>query len=221
MPVKIICDQGSEFMSLATAKLMEQFKCVLAPHDSYSHHMSGAVERFNGTLINILRHYLDRYQKNWDDMLPYALFAYRTAKQAKLRCSPFRMLYGRDAVAPGALSMGAIELEDACVGPVLHPWKELAAVQALQEEDISKDVQAKAKVVADAVRPGQYVYVKLTERGKLDARFSSKPYKVVTVSYPSVSYEDHLGNVVQAHISRVKVAVGNVPVAVVGNAKKK
>jgi hypothetical protein len=200
---------------------MEQLKCILAIHDSYSHHMSGAVEQFNGTLINILRHYLDRYQKNWDDMLPYALFAYRPAKKAKLRCSPFGMLYGRDAVAPGALSMVAVELEDASVGPVLYPWKELATVKALQYNNISKDVQVKARAIADAVRPGQYVYVKLTERGKLDARFSSKLYKVVAVSYPSISYEDRLGNIVQSHISRVKVAIGNVPVALAGNAKKK
>ena len=37
---------------------------------------------------------------DWDEQLPFVLFAYRCCKQKSTRGSPFFMLYGRDPVLP-------------------------------------------------------------------------------------------------------------------------
>ena len=38
--------------------------------------------------------------KDWDERLPYILFAYRTSIQESTKDSPFYLLYGRDARLP-------------------------------------------------------------------------------------------------------------------------
>jgi len=49
---------------------------------SESQWISGSVERFHGTIGTILNHYVQERDEDWDDYLPYALFAYRTAYHA-------------------------------------------------------------------------------------------------------------------------------------------
>ena len=56
----------------------------------------GLVERFNRTLTEMLSKTVEKNGKNWDDKLPYVLFAYRTSVQESTRESPFHLLYGRD-----------------------------------------------------------------------------------------------------------------------------
>ena len=58
------------------------------------------MERFNGTLLNMLRMYVHDSQEDWDLYLPGVLFAYRTAYHESLGDSPFFSLYGRDPVLP-------------------------------------------------------------------------------------------------------------------------
>ena len=53
------------------------------------------VERFNHTLKSMLRKTATTEGKNWDEFLPYLLFAYREVPQASTGFSPFELLYGR------------------------------------------------------------------------------------------------------------------------------
>lgn len=56
---------------------------------------NGSVEKFNGTLKQMLKcMYIER-PKDWDRYLPALLFAYREAPQASLGVSPFELHYGR------------------------------------------------------------------------------------------------------------------------------
>ncbi|KAE9001693.1 hypothetical protein PR003_g19649 [Phytophthora rubi] len=60
--------------------------------------MQGLVERFNGTLIEMLRMHVDEAQTDWDVYLPRVMFVYRTVYSEALGDSPFFSLYGRDPV---------------------------------------------------------------------------------------------------------------------------
>ena len=55
------------------------------------------VEKFNGTLTNMLSKCVHKHVQDWDKQLPYLLFAYRVAVQESTQDSPFFLLYGRDA----------------------------------------------------------------------------------------------------------------------------
>ena len=55
----------------------------------------GMVERFNRTLLQLLRTYV-KSQEEWETYLPYVLYAYRTSQHTATKASPYLLLYGRD-----------------------------------------------------------------------------------------------------------------------------
>ncbi|KAE9244782.1 hypothetical protein PF004_g5539 [Phytophthora fragariae] len=65
---------------------------------AYHPEMQGLVERFDGTLIEMLRMHVDEAQTDWDVYLPKVMFVYRTVYSEALGDSPFFSLYGRDPV---------------------------------------------------------------------------------------------------------------------------
>ncbi|EEC04942.1 polyprotein of retroviral origin, putative [Ixodes scapularis] len=72
---------------------------------AYHPECNGAVERLNETVIKTLGHFVAQDQRDWDQWLPFALFAYNTAVHEGTRESPFFLLYGRDAVVPSLACM--------------------------------------------------------------------------------------------------------------------
>lgn len=52
---------------------------------------------------------VQRSGKDWEDHLPYVLFAYRISIQASIQESPFYLLYGRDPRLPGDAALSAPE----------------------------------------------------------------------------------------------------------------
>lgn len=58
---------------------------------------NGHTERFNGSLKEILRNYVDNLnQDDWDSYIPTALFAYNSSTHSSTGQSPYAMLYGRE-----------------------------------------------------------------------------------------------------------------------------
>jgi len=58
------------------------------------------VERFNSTLKGMPRKFVSHNQKDWDEYLPYLLFAYREVLQETTGFSPFDLLYERQVRGP-------------------------------------------------------------------------------------------------------------------------
>lgn len=99
-PNEILCDQASCF----TSKLMREVDDVLAIKHLRSmpyHPMcNGLVERFNGTLKQMLRKLSQEEPKSWDRLLAPLLFAYCKIPQTSTGFSPFELLYGRHVRGP-------------------------------------------------------------------------------------------------------------------------
>ena len=58
------------------------------------------VERFNRTLATMISTLIEQSRRNWDDLLPYVLYAYRTAVHSSTKETPFYLMFGRDAMSP-------------------------------------------------------------------------------------------------------------------------
>jgi len=61
--------------------------------------MNGAVEAANKNIKKILSKTTENY-RDWHDMLPYALMAYRTSIRTSTGATPFSLMYGMEAVLP-------------------------------------------------------------------------------------------------------------------------
>ncbi len=75
-----------------------------------------------GTNCKMLRKFISESGKDWDEWLPYLLFAYREVPQASTGFSPFELLYGRDVRGPLTLHR---ELWEGNPGSGSPTWNEL------------------------------------------------------------------------------------------------
>ena len=67
---------------------------------AYHPQSNGLDERFNQTLKSQLQKLVNDRQDDWDDLLDNILFAYRTSRQDSTKCTPFLLMYGREARLP-------------------------------------------------------------------------------------------------------------------------
>lgn len=100
VPREIVNDRGKSF----TSNLMQELGRLLSfrqlPITPYHPMANGLVERFNGTLKQMVRRMCQEKPKQWDRYLAPLLFAYREVPQRSLGFSPFDLLYGRFVRGP-------------------------------------------------------------------------------------------------------------------------
>ncbi|KAG3118558.1 hypothetical protein C6341_g27465 [Phytophthora cactorum] len=100
VPERLLSDRGSNFTSNLARSLYETLGIKKLFGSAYHPQTQGLVERFNGSLMGMLRMYVSETQTDWDEYLPRVLFAYRTAYHEGMGDTPFFSLYGHDPVQP-------------------------------------------------------------------------------------------------------------------------
>ena len=58
------------------------------------------VERFNKTLVRILKSYINDHQSDWDEHLPFLTMAYRSVEHETTGFSPNNLMLGREVSTP-------------------------------------------------------------------------------------------------------------------------
>lgn len=99
-PVELLSDRGVNFLSdvmLQVCHLLDTYKVTAT---AYHPQTDGLTERFNKTLCSMLAMFVNESHTDWDLLLPFVLFAYRTSVQKSTRETPFYMVFGRDARLP-------------------------------------------------------------------------------------------------------------------------
>ena len=100
IPREILSDQGTNFMSQLLKELYNLLNIRPIRTSPYHPQTDGLVERFNKTLKSLLRKLINKEGRDWDQLLPYVLFAYREVPQSTTGFSPFELLYGREVRGP-------------------------------------------------------------------------------------------------------------------------
>jgi len=98
-PKIILSDRGSHFVAKIINSLCDRFRIKHQLSAPYHPQTNGAVERFNKTLCETLAKIAEK-DNQWDKHIPAALFAYRTNKHSTTKMTPFKLMYGREAVLP-------------------------------------------------------------------------------------------------------------------------
>ena len=92
-------DQGRNFESALLNKTLQAFGTDKSRTTAYHPQGDGMVERFNRSLLQLLRSYVET-KDDWEMYLPLVLFAYRTASHASTGLSPYLLMYGREPKTP-------------------------------------------------------------------------------------------------------------------------
>ena len=100
IPDEILTDQGTNFMSTLLEEMYRLLHVKKIRTTPYHPQTDGLVERFNSTLKGMLRKFVSRNKKDWDEYLPYLLFAYHEVPQETTGFSPFDLLYERRVRGP-------------------------------------------------------------------------------------------------------------------------
>ena len=96
VPASIVTDQARELTGKLNQELCLLLGIARRTTSPYHPAANGQVERKNGILMGILRMLTNEEQSDWDQMLPYAVFAMNTATPRGLTHSPFFLMHGRN-----------------------------------------------------------------------------------------------------------------------------
>lgn len=197
VPSEIITDQGTNFMAKVMKLLYKQLGIQGIRTTPFHPQTDGLVERFNGTLKNMLKKFVDESGRDWDKWIPFLLFAYREVPQCSTGFSPFELLFGRQVRGPlDVLKEGWTSEEPAqcsIASYILQMRDKLENFRTLAKENLAA-AQRRQKVWYDThargrnYEPGQKVLLLLPSgTSKLLAKWQG-PY-VVTRKLGPVTYE--------------------------------
>lgn len=95
---KVKSDRGSEFLNEVFTNITKLLKIEHITSTSFHHETLGTVERNHRILNEYLLCFTDDY--NWDEWIPYFLFAYNTTPHSDTGYSPFELVFGKIANLP-------------------------------------------------------------------------------------------------------------------------
>jgi hypothetical protein len=95
LPKKIILDRDGRFISRFWKELFKLIQTRLAMSTSHHPQTDGQTEKANRTLEEMIRHYINYQQNDWDDLLPALEHAYNSSVHATTGLAPFMITFGQ------------------------------------------------------------------------------------------------------------------------------
>jgi hypothetical protein len=92
---KIISDRNGRCISRFWKELFRLTQTRLAMSESHHPQTDGQTEKANRTLEELIRHYINYQQNNWDDLLPALKHAYNSSVHTTTGLAPFMMTFGQ------------------------------------------------------------------------------------------------------------------------------
>ena len=214
VPKRLLTDRGSHSMSNVFEAIASRCGTTHITTTTYHPQCNGLTERFNATLVNSIATYVNQQQSDWDQFLPFATFAYNTAKQSTTSMEPFKLMYGRDPVLPfdGPIAPSLISTPNdyhASLLQYLNQARTLAWSQTKKQQNAYKRAYDTGRRDMAPLRPGQLILIKQMMPKNLQ-KISPKyygPFRVVKqlgrLNYEVKNVTD--GRVEKVHVSRVRL----------------
>ncbi len=197
VPEALLSDRGTNLLSNLMTELCQLMGMKKLNTTVVHPQTDGLVERFNRTLKSMLRKHSAKYGPEWDQYLPYLLFAYRTKVHESTGESPFFLLFGRDARLPTETALTQprtpyqVDLKDyrtEVVSGLSEAWelarKKVKKAQQHQKNQYDKTTTAPQYKVGDRI----FVYQPQEETRK-DRKLvppSYGPYRIIDVTSTDV-----------------------------------
>ena len=173
-PLEIHTDQGRNFESELFSQVCHLLEITKTRTTPYHPSSNGQVERFNRTLLQMIRCYVGKNQRDWDKYLPLLTAAYRSSPHACTGFTPNRMMLGREVYQPQDLLFRVTHLDDNRAPPPefvesleekLEQTHELAR-EHLRVAQIKQKRQHDLRVKELSYEVGDLVYIKDSTKKK-------------------------------------------------------
>jgi hypothetical protein len=100
VPLSIHSDQGRNFESEIWKGLCSMLKMHKTRTTPYHPQSDGFIEKFNSTLLSMLRASRQEDKRDWDEMLPFLTMAYRSSVNETTGFTPNMIMMGREITLP-------------------------------------------------------------------------------------------------------------------------
>jgi hypothetical protein len=94
-----VTDNAQNFNGKMIVELYTKWKIKHSNSSPYRLKMNGVVEAANKNIKKIIQKMVVTY-KDWHEMLPFALHAYRTIIRTSIGTMPYSLVYGMEVVMP-------------------------------------------------------------------------------------------------------------------------
>ncbi len=135
-PKSIVSDRDTRVTAKFFQEWCKKYSIEHKTTTAYHSRGNGQVERFNLTLENYLRSYVNTGMDDWDELLPVAQLAINSSHQESTGTTPFYLNHGRHAWMPGVTfkRAGLSGSENSEQRLQLRTaWKDAERIQALQK----------------------------------------------------------------------------------------
>ncbi|GJZ06651.1 reverse transcriptase domain-containing protein [Tanacetum coccineum] len=100
VPKALISDRGTHFCNSQLEKALQKYGVTHKLSTAYHPQTNGQTKVTNRAIKHILERSVGYNPKNWSENLDDALCAFRTAYKMPIRCTPFRLVYGKACHLP-------------------------------------------------------------------------------------------------------------------------
>ena len=108
-PLDLLSDQGRNFESDLISELCSWLEIRKTRTSARNPRCNGQTERFNATLLKMLKCYLRGQHTDWDKYLGCLAGAYRASPQESTNFTPNLLMLGREVRLPSELKYGSID----------------------------------------------------------------------------------------------------------------
>ena len=190
-PKDLISDNGSQFASKLFRRVCQLLGIVNIFTSTYHPQTNGQVERYNRTILAMLRNYVSDHQDDWDEYATALTYAYNNSVHRGTGTTPFNLVlsnpppsfamsrYATETETTGNARPNRAAMVQRLEAAVRKARKRLYEAQCRYKRDFDKSVRRANR----HIRPGQYIYldprdgVKATP-GKL-GHIAVGPYRVL------------------------------------------
>jgi hypothetical protein len=97
-------------MSHQVREFVKSFNIKLLSSSPYYAQANGQVESSNKTLIKLIKKKIEDNPKRWHEVLSEALWAHRISKNSATKVTPFKLVYGQEAILPIEVNLDALRI---------------------------------------------------------------------------------------------------------------
>ncbi|XP_059669066.1 uncharacterized protein LOC132314190 [Cornus florida] len=98
IPKTITIDKSLSFLGSTVQDLFDIYNIQFTSSTPYFAQANGQAEASNKVIISIIEKMIEKYRRQWHNILSEALWAYRNSKRTSTRVTPYMLTYGHDAV---------------------------------------------------------------------------------------------------------------------------